>query len=83
MTYDEFIRQKSAENITTGFDPQVIKPHLFDFQRAIVEWACKRGRAAIFADTGLGKTAMQAEWAREHKETGLFHEEDLCSHQQK
>jgi DNA modification methylase len=36
---------------------------LFDFQRAIVQWACRRGRAAIFADTGLGKTAMQLAWA--------------------
>jgi len=32
-------------------------------KQAIVGWACKRGRAAIFADTGLGKTAMQTAWA--------------------
>ncbi len=31
----------------------------------IVEWACKRGKAAIFADTGLGKTLMQLEWAKQ------------------
>lgn len=37
---------------------------LFPFQRAIVQWAVQRGRAAIFADTGLGKTFMQVEWAR-------------------
>ncbi|MBK8225524.1 MAG: hypothetical protein IPK73_31315 [Candidatus Obscuribacter sp.] len=37
--------------------------NLFDFQSAIVSWACKRGRAGIFADTGLGKTAMQVAWA--------------------
>ncbi len=36
---------------------------LFDFQEAIVKWACKKGRAAIFADTGLGKTFCQLEWA--------------------
>jgi DNA modification methylase len=63
--YKEFIRSKAVAQIATGFEPQAIGPHLFDFQRAIVEWACKRGRAAIFADTGLGKTAMQAEWARQ------------------
>ncbi len=38
--------------------------HLFDFQSDIVRWALRRGRAAIFADCGLGKTAMQLEWAR-------------------
>jgi DNA modification methylase len=37
---------------------------LFPFQRALVIWALKRGRAALFADTGLGKTFMQLEWAR-------------------
>ena len=65
MNYQQFISDKAVANIATGFDPQNIKPHLFDFQRAMVEWACKRGRAALFADTGLGKTAMQTEWARQ------------------
>lgn len=41
-----------------------IHESLFDFQRAIVRWALRKGRAAIFADTGLGKTRMQVEWAR-------------------
>jgi DNA modification methylase len=65
MSYAEFIRGKELAQIATGFAPQKLGAHLFDFQAAIVEWACKRGRAAIFADTGLGKTAMQAEWARQ------------------
>jgi len=65
MKYDEFIRQKSIETQPVGFDPASLGSQLFDFQRAIVSWACKRGRAAIFADTGLGKTAMQTEWARQ------------------
>ena len=65
MDYETFIKGKAANDIVSGFDPVDVKPHLFDFQRAIVEWACKRGRAAIFADTGLGKTAMQSEWARQ------------------
>jgi superfamily II DNA or RNA helicase len=38
---------------------------LFDFQAAIVKWAIRRGRAAIFADCGLGKSLMQLEWARQ------------------
>lgn len=65
MDYADFIKSKALAQIPTGFEPRGIGSHLFDFQAAIVEWACKRGRAAIFADTGLGKTAMQAEWARQ------------------
>lgn len=41
-----------------------LNPMLFDFQHDIVSWALKRGRAAIFADCGMGKTPMQLEWAR-------------------
>lgn len=63
--YNNFIKLKAADDVQSGFEPSSIGEHLFDFQAAIVEWACKRGRAAIFADTGLGKTAMQTEWARQ------------------
>ena len=65
MTYESFISRKATACIPAGFEPSSLGVHLFDFQAAIVEWACKRGRAAIFADTGLGKTAMQTEWARQ------------------
>ena len=41
-----------------------VHPILHDWQAEIVRWACERGRAAIFADCGLGKTFMQLEWAR-------------------
>jgi DNA modification methylase len=68
MNYDAFIRAKTSEDVESGFEPSDLGEHLFDFQAAIVEWACKRGRAAIFADTGLGKTAMQTEWARQVSE---------------
>lgn len=45
--------------------------HLFPFQRDVVEWALERDRCAIFADTGLGKAAMQLTWAIErHRQTG-------------
>jgi len=63
MDYETFIRGKSTNEISHGFEPKPLGRHLFDFQKVIVEWACRRGRAAIFADTGLGKTAMQIEWA--------------------
>jgi hypothetical protein len=39
--------------------------NLFQFQKDIVRWALKKGKAAIFAGTGLGKTIMQAEWAKQ------------------
>lgn len=41
-----------------------INPMLFPFQRDLVRWAVRKGRSSIFADTGLGKTFMQVEWAR-------------------
>jgi DNA modification methylase/superfamily II DNA or RNA helicase len=65
MKYEEFIASKFSYQQSHGFDPDPITAPLFEFQRAITEWACRRGRAAIFADTGLGKTAMQLEWARQ------------------
>lgn len=60
MSYQDFISSKALAQIATGFDPQKLGPHLFDFQAAIVEWACKRGRAAIFADTGRGKSRRRS-----------------------
>jgi DNA modification methylase len=83
--YDTFIQAKAQSETPVGFEPQDIGPELFDFQRAIVEWACRRGRAAIFADTGLGKTAMQVEWARqvnEHTGGDVLIAAPLCVAQQ-
>lgn len=65
MTYEEFIASKRVADAPTGLTRDVdINPQLFDFQQAIVRWALRRGRAAIWADCGLGKTPMQLEWAR-------------------
>jgi len=64
MSYAKFISGRQDVTRARGFEPsRPIAGHLFDFQRDIVKWALARGRAAIFADTGLGKTAMQLEWA--------------------
>ena len=65
MTYQEFLESKQIRSIPSGFEFQreQLNPKLFDFQRDIVHWALRRGRAAIFADCGLGKTPMQLEWA--------------------
>lgn len=65
MTYEDFVASKLKDNPATGFTPTELSSHLFDFQRDLVRWALKRGRAAIFADTGLGKSRMQLEWARQ------------------
>lgn len=64
LSYDEFIKNKHQIDKASGFDVDTTHPALFDFQHEIVKWACKRGRAAIFADTGLGKTAMQVVWSQ-------------------
>ena len=63
--YREFVARKLALQPPTGID-RVPDLHesLFPHQRDLVRWALRRGRAAIFANTGLGKTAMQLEWAR-------------------
>ena len=64
--YRQFIATKRLVHQHSGLaiaDSQ-INPLLYQFQRDIVRWACHKGRAAIFADTGLGKTFQQLEWAR-------------------
>lgn len=65
MEYHAFLEKKKLIDSPTGLTtiPE-LNPMLFDFQRDIVKWALRRGRAAIFADCGMGKTAMQLEWAR-------------------
>lgn len=63
MEYNKFIKQKSFKHVSAGFDADVSQYPLFDYQEPIVKWALKRGKAAIFADTGLGKTIMQLAWA--------------------
>lgn len=65
MNYEDFISNKAfvLESCGINVDPDELNPMLFDFQRDIVRWALAKGRTAIFADCGLGKTIMQLEWA--------------------
>jgi len=65
MIYEEFLSKKAFKIQESGFnlDPQLEIESLFPFQKTIVKWAVKRGRAAVFADTGLGKTYMQTAWS--------------------
>lgn len=64
--YAAFLKSKELRPQEHGFDvaESEINPRLFPFQRRIVRWGLRRGRAAVFAGTGLGKTGMQLEWAR-------------------
>jgi len=63
MNYDQFIEGKTRRAQSHGFEPLPIKGALFDWQSHVVKWAVKQGRAALFEDCGLGKTAQQLEWA--------------------
>lgn len=64
--YAAFLAGKTRVVIDHGHetDSEAIHESLFPFQRDIVRWALRKGRAAVFADTGLGKTRIQVEWAR-------------------
>ncbi len=63
MNYCDFIDSKSQLDINSGFNPVFMPDFLFDFQKSLVEWDIIKGRAAKFADCGLGKTPMQLVWA--------------------
>jgi len=63
MNYQEFLQSKSQLSGNFGFDPVWMPDFLFDFQRYLVEWSLKKGKGAMFADCGMGKTPMQLVWA--------------------
>lgn len=73
MNYSDFLKSKRFVLESSGFDvdKSELNPMLYDFQKDIVRWALKKGKACIFADCGLGKTPMQLSWAYQvHKNTG-------------
>ena len=61
--YWSYLDTKSQGGADSGFEPVWMPGFLFDFQSAMVDWAVRKGRAAIFADCGLGKTPMGLTWA--------------------
>lgn len=63
MDYQAFIARKAQSVSDGGFAPLSLPSFLFDFQRSLVDWSLRKGRAAVFADCGLGKTPMQLVWA--------------------
>ena len=73
IEYSDFIKNKNVINESSGFDVDTseLNTVMFDFQKDIVRWALKKGRSAIFADCGMGKTLMQLEWSQKiHEHTG-------------
>ncbi len=66
MGYTDFIKTKELKFESVGFVPsEKLNSYLFDWQRDIVTWALKKGRACLFEDCGLGKTIQQLEWANQ------------------
>jgi len=66
LEYKEFLRKKAILAGNFGFEVNEsdLNVNLFPFQKYVVAWALKKGRGAIFADTGLGKTLMQLDFAQ-------------------
>lgn len=65
-SYKEFLKKKRITTEHVGFEVALedINQKCMDYQQAIIRWALRRGRAAIFGDTGNGKTIILAEWAK-------------------
>lgn len=63
MSYGDFLATKRIVSHPAGFDVEPSNPHLFEFQRDLVRWALRIGKAAIWADCGLGKSVMELSWA--------------------
>src|SRR5574343_1504161 len=61
-SYHQFIAAKSQLGSMDGFKPSFMPGFLYDFQKHLIEWSVLKGRSAIFADCGLGKTPMQLVW---------------------
>lgn len=63
MDYQSFLDHKCHLADQSGFEPNWLPDFLFDFQRSLVEWSVRKGRAAIWADCGLGKSPIAFTWA--------------------
>ena len=61
--YQAIIENKKWDSRPVGFSPTFVPPRLFPYQQACVNWAVRKGRAALFEDCGLGKTIQQLAWA--------------------
>ena len=70
--YADFLASKAQRAPQSGVSvsPEALHPLMHDWQRGLVSWACGVGRAALWADTGLGKTLMQVAWAEQMRGDG-------------
>lgn len=66
MTYEDFLQSKMRRAEACGFDVdrESITPMAFDYQKDIIEWACRKGKCAVLTGCGTGKTLILLEWAR-------------------
>ncbi len=64
MNYADFIANKMHQGADRGFEPTFMPDGAFDFQKAMIEYAVRKGRAALFEDCGLGKTLQFLSWAQ-------------------
>ncbi|MBU1172972.1 MAG: helicase [Proteobacteria bacterium] len=64
IAYQDYIQDKTSErDNNSGFEPVFMPDYLFGFQKSLCDWAIHKGRSAIFADCGLGKSIMELVWA--------------------
>lgn len=72
--YTEFLASKATAAPSFGhvIDPGEVHPFLHDWQKEVVAWAVEKGRAALWEDTGLGKSVQALEWARLSGDTALI-----------
>ena len=63
MDYEQYIAGKSKTSASPGIEGATLPDWLFPHQKALTAWALRKGRAAVFADTGLGKTGIELPWA--------------------
>lgn len=63
MDYATFLDRKSQSDVYAGFEPLWMPSQMFDFQSALTDYALRKGKSAIFAGCGLGKTLIQLTWA--------------------
>jgi len=64
MDYKKFLDDKAQIGGNYGFNPIFIPDKMFNFQKSLLEWSVKKGRAAIFADCGLGKSFIELAYAQ-------------------
>lgn len=68
MTYEDFLNRKKHSSVDFGINPTFIPDVLFDYQKHVAEYAIRKGRCAVFLDTGLGKTIIELTIARNYNQ---------------